>query len=110
MVTRPALSALNDFIANPSPHNASRLVQIPSLYDLLQHENTLRKGYSAAIMSVCSWIYERGRSVLDHLLEHALPTSREELESETDWSKVKTVQILPIDRLIHCFFLDWLLL
>jgi hypothetical protein len=91
MVTRPALTALNDFITSPSTHNASRLMDIPSLYDLLQYEHTVRKGYSEALISMCSWIHDRGRSVLDELLRHAVrasPPVQNDIHSEDLWSKV----------------------
>jgi hypothetical protein len=91
MVTRPALTALNDFITSPSTHNASCLMDIPSLYDLLQYEHIVRKGYSEALIQVCNWIHKRGRSVLDQLLVHAVPVSppvQNDVQSEDLWSKV----------------------
>jgi hypothetical protein len=64
---------------------------IPSLYDLVQYEHVVRKGYSEALIQVCNWIHKRGGSVLDQLLVHAVrasPPIQNDIQSEDLWSKV----------------------
>jgi endonuclease III len=88
MATRPALTALKDFIANPTTHRASALIEIPTLYDLIRHEYGLHKEYSDTLISVCKWICERGQSVLEELMVHHSPPIPAEMQSEGAWSKV----------------------
>jgi hypothetical protein len=97
MATRPALAALKDFIANPTPHRASALIETPTLYDLIQQEHRQHKGYPDSLISVCKWIYERGRSVLDELKVHTSPLVPQEKQSQGVWSKV-TFPSIPVDH------------
>ena len=85
MATRAALTALSDFITNPTTHQASALIEIPTLFDLIRHEHGLHKGYSAALISVCKWIYERGQMVLDELMVHNSPLIPLEKQKEGIW-------------------------
>ena len=88
MTTRLALDALHDFLTDPTTHNASFLMDIPSLYDILRHEYALHGVYSNAIMSVCRWIYKRGRSILDQLLVHESLPLQGDIQSEGSWKTV----------------------
>ena len=89
MTTRPALDALHGFLTHPTTHNVSLLIEIPSLYDVLRYEYTVHREYSDAIISVCNWIYQRGKTVLDQLLMYgeSLPR-RADIQSKDPWSTV----------------------
>ncbi|KAF8881979.1 hypothetical protein BD779DRAFT_1397130, partial [Infundibulicybe gibba] len=68
MAIQSALDLLDVFTQNPTFTNASALVNIPALHDVLSHEFHLYKKASISIIDVCKWIVQRGRSVLNKLL------------------------------------------
>ena len=88
MTTRPALDALKDFLTHRTTYHASLLIDIPALYNILRHERGLQGEYSDALISVCNWIYKRGRSVLDQLLMHGSVAIPANIRSEYLWSTV----------------------
>ena len=106
MTTRPALSLLSDFIEDPTLHNASRLVDIPSLLELLQHEYQVYENYSKVVISTCKWIFKRGTMVLEQLKVHgSLPIQTNARDIE--WHKVRShtcmtseIDKLALDRLL----------
>jgi hypothetical protein len=66
MVTAPAMDALEAFVLNPTQTNASALVEIPAIHELLCHEKMLGP-FSDITVAVCRWILNRGRIVLNTL-------------------------------------------
>jgi hypothetical protein len=89
MTTRLALKDLGVFNSNPTVYNASRLVNIPALYDVLKYEETCRGYYPAALLAVCQWLCERGCAVLEKLIIYTPPpVHREAGELDGDWKQV----------------------
>jgi hypothetical protein len=94
MMTRPALDDLDLFNNNPTFHNASRLVNIPALYNILSHKETHNRSYSKMLLSVCKWLWERGRTVLEKLIIHPAPPMDQVVqEQDSDWQKVNIIVI-----------------
>jgi hypothetical protein len=88
LITRPALRDLAIFIAEPSVRNASRVVSIPVLYDILKHEEQNGQ-YPATIRQVCKWLHDRAALVLQLLIIHGIPPSDPTaVEMGGDWRKV----------------------
>jgi hypothetical protein len=99
LATRTALDELASFISSPTPTNASQLVSIPSIYDILKLEHVRdREQYKNSTLSLCKWIHDRGRAVLRKLLDQVeSPIEvRQGLEHE-DWRSV-SVSMLCIER------------
>jgi hypothetical protein len=88
MATRLALQDLQAFNENPTAHNASRLVTIPVLYNLLKHEEKERLHYSTSVTLLCIWVYERGKAVLEKLLVHGSPPDIELSYKTIEWKTV----------------------
>ena len=56
--------------------NASQLLSVPSLYNVLQFEAS--KGqFPVALLAVCKWIYSRGEEVLKKLVIHDSPLAQQ---------------------------------
>ncbi|KAF8870485.1 hypothetical protein BD779DRAFT_1455395 [Infundibulicybe gibba] len=89
MAIRSALDLLDIFTQYPTTENASALVNIPVIHDVLTHEFRLYQRASASMISVCSWIVQRGRLVLAKLLVYPAPEhDGAVLGSDTHWAKV----------------------
>lgn len=90
MMTRPALEDLALFISSPTKRAASRLVNIPALYDVLKHEEMYSGGtYPPVLLRVCQWLYDRGNAVLTKLIIHKAPPINCGIEARDDsWQKV----------------------
>jgi hypothetical protein len=89
MANRPALSDLAMFLVEPIPINASRLVGIPSLYEVLQYHQQKNEAYPKPLLMLCQWIYAQGQEVLNRLLvSPALPVPENMMLSDKDWLKV----------------------
>jgi hypothetical protein len=71
MVTRPSLTVLKTFNEQPSRLNASALICIPSLYNVLKLEE--ERGYSKGLLGVCGWIQRHTESVLHSLITNTGP-------------------------------------
>jgi len=85
MVTRPALQDLRIFNANPTPHNATLLVSIPVLYDVLRHEDGK---YSSDLLKLCMWVQDRATAVLEGLIVHDVPPMIPDISHNNEWRKV----------------------
>ena len=93
LVNRPALQALSQFVREPTPFNASRLVHIPSVYDVLQYHDLRREPYPNDLVSLCKWIFDRGQAALKALISHtAPPLDRTASEMDNKW---RTVIVIP---------------
>jgi hypothetical protein len=75
MANRVSLRVLQDFNKDPTTKNASRLVTIPTLYNVLTHEvQGLENGrYPETWVLLCQWVHDRGQAVLGKLLVHENP-------------------------------------
>ena len=107
MATHLALEQLRQFNKTPFEANASALVNIPVLYNLLQYKYLVFCQYSHSVLRMCSWIHMRGIAVLTTLMVHDLPSKDFHAES-ISWSKV-------LHFLISCWMLnlvlaEWMLL
>lgn len=91
LATRATLGVLGIFIASPTAQNASQLVCIPALYNLLVLERDRRTGvYSEAVLSLSCWIYIRGMEVLKTLKKYdALPVEPPSSISKLNWRAVR---------------------
>lgn len=81
MDNRPALKELARFVEEPSTKNASHLVCIPVLYDVLQHHKP--KPYPTNLLNLCGWLHKRGRDILGQLIIHKIDPNIEQLEAKT---------------------------
>lgn len=92
MATRPALVDLSQFLLEPSTVNASKLVSIPTLYDILRYEERISNGrYSSTVLGLCTWIYNRAREVLRELtVDTEIPPTFNGVAENAyeDWHKV----------------------
>jgi hypothetical protein len=72
MANRASLQVLQDFNKDPTTKNASRLVMIPVLYNVLTRVvNRLENGeYPETWVHLCQWVHDRGQAVLGKLLVH----------------------------------------
>jgi len=93
-MTRLALQDLQVFNENPTPNNASRLVTIPTLYNLLQHEENVHV-YRTSVILLCKWVYERGMEVLEKILVHKSPPEINLPYDEKEWMAVSACNKLP---------------
>jgi hypothetical protein len=90
MANRPALSELARFLIQPNPLNASRLVGIPALYDVLQYHLQKQEPYSSDLLGLCQWIFGRGQTVLNNLIKYkALPVDSTAISTDVEWQKVR---------------------
>jgi hypothetical protein len=74
MANSKALDALHEFIQQPTEANASALVDIPVLHDVLTYEFALisqpNQGLPKDVLAICQWIFEQGTAVLGWLTKN----------------------------------------
>ncbi|KAF8870061.1 hypothetical protein BD779DRAFT_1456051 [Infundibulicybe gibba] len=100
MAIRSALDLLDVFTENPTTTNASALINIPALRDVLTYEFKLNQRASDSIIDVCKWIVQRGRSVLAKLLVYPAPEHDNViLGNGTHWEKTGCCYGMPQIRL-----------
>jgi hypothetical protein len=87
------MTVLDEFLLDPSPFNASRLISIPSLYHVLKIERPGEGAYPWPILGLARWIRNRARLVLQYLVDHGATLSMDpEVMSERDrWQEVSIV-------------------
>lgn len=87
-MNRPALAELARFVETPSAINASRLVGIPAVYDVLKyHANN--PTFPEPVIGLCRWLHMRGNTILQQLMVHSMePIKEGEAFEELDWRKV----------------------
>ncbi|KAJ7693704.1 hypothetical protein B0H17DRAFT_932671 [Mycena rosella] len=82
MATATALDCLEVFVTNPTGTNASALVEIPAIHEALSYEIRSVQLISERTVSVCHWILNRGRMVLNQLIKYGelpqLPVGNQE--------------------------------
>jgi hypothetical protein len=67
MVNSTALDVLDIFLGSPTPLNASALIDIPALHNLLAYEFSLGRELSVEVLDICTWVADRARAVLSWL-------------------------------------------
>lgn len=88
MMNRRALETLRLFLKFPSQANASTLILIPALYNVLQYEFSTGQALQPDTLQVAIWLYFRGESVRQLLLVHQDETPATALEPEGSWRAV----------------------
>jgi hypothetical protein len=86
-----ALYDLNLFNGNPSPQNASRLLSIPVVFNLLKEEGQGGNPYPEWLLDICRWLFNRGNKILNILLQHDVPLNSMAEVAQDDWETVRTV-------------------
>lgn len=105
MANGAALALLGRFIREPSKINASRLVLIPSLLNvLLFHDGQ----YPSDVLNICAWLHDQGRTLLEQLTVHESESPR--ILEELDWKKVSSHAFINITVLTTLLFQDRVLL
>jgi hypothetical protein len=88
MLNRRALEELSVFNLEPTVQSASRLLLVPSLYNVLMFEASKGR-FSSALLAVCKWIGSRGEEVLKKLIIHSSPpVERSALDCGGGWKVV----------------------
>ncbi|KAJ7787748.1 hypothetical protein B0H14DRAFT_2537253 [Mycena olivaceomarginata] len=95
MTTKPALDALEAFVTALTPRNASVLVEIPAIHELLSYEKGLGNTFPQITVDVCRWILTRGRMVLDSLTKGPEPTKMPDRGVEKLWQETGCCYGLP---------------
>lgn len=89
MMTRPALVCLGTFNKEPSAKNASSLVGIPALQEVLQLHS---EPYDEDLLGLCRWLHLMGQNVMTRLFHGinigTMETIPEDSLVEQDWRKV----------------------
>ena len=102
---RPSLEALWGFVTHPTGINASRLVGIPCLYEVLEYHKSKGEGYPGHLLSLCKWMWQRGESLLKSIIVHQAPSTDESAHLVNhDWKKVRDFK-----KLLRSFYKDDLL-
>ncbi|KAJ7367062.1 hypothetical protein DFH08DRAFT_678486, partial [Mycena albidolilacea] len=95
MTTKPALNALEAFVNEPSHRNASALVEIPAIHELLRHEKGLADTFPENTIGICRWVLERGRAVLNSLIKGPEPPRVTDGSVEKPWTETGCCYGLP---------------
>lgn len=89
MVTRPSLKLLSSFVGHPTNENASLLVIIPAIYNVLRLEEKRGRAYPSDLLGVCRWLVERANVVLAAVVIHPAPLVDKEIDTgNMDWREV----------------------
>ncbi|KAF7363765.1 hypothetical protein MSAN_01034300 [Mycena sanguinolenta] len=95
MATKPALDMLQTFVNQPTYQNATALVEIPAIHELLTHEKHPTNPFPRRTIEVCRWIVDRGRMVLNSLLKGPEPPKIAEDRAEKPWMETGCCYGLP---------------
>jgi hypothetical protein len=104
---------LSQFIAQPSAVNASRLVCIPAIYDVLQFHHQRNERYSQCLIEACKWVHDRGKGVLAVLNVHSAPPPvPNAIKIDDGWETVSAIyptidsQVLQTVQIVQtgCFY------
>lgn len=89
IVTRSALNVLLAFVDQPTKENASMLVIIPALYNVLRLEEKRAQTYPPDLLGMCQWLVERTNNVLTALAIHSMPGIDADIDAtDKDWRQV----------------------
>ncbi|KAJ7129700.1 hypothetical protein C8R44DRAFT_839598 [Mycena epipterygia] len=95
MATATALDRLEQFMLQPSIANGSALVEIPAIHEVIMYERTLQNDIPDSLMSVCLWVLNRGRMVLNALVKGPEPPTMGESSVEKPWMETGCCYSLP---------------
>lgn len=84
---------LKNFIADPTIFNVSRLISIPTIYQVLQAEHTRYQSYSKTSLDVISWLADRIEEVLTNLIKHGAPIEPGTNVGEEAWCRVSPMAL-----------------
>ncbi|KAJ7029208.1 hypothetical protein C8F04DRAFT_963204 [Mycena alexandri] len=93
--TATALDLLESFVLNPTPRNASALVDIPAIREVLTYEIGLSGNIPPLLVSVCQWILNRGRMILNELIKYDEPPRIAAGTAEKSWKETGCCYGLP---------------
>jgi hypothetical protein len=110
MANLTALNALDNFVKTPTLINASALIDIPTLHDVLLYEFATGKPVSSDVLDVCRWIVDRGNFILDWLREGHELLELAGISSEKPWTDVGAARYISSLHRLSSYFLDWMLL
>lgn len=108
-LNRCSIVLLTDFVAQPSRPHAQRLIVIPGIYHVLEHEHWTQGRYADNVVGLCKWMLQRGEDTLQRILKgnpEPFPITAFE---KKDWQKVSSCKFLEIVRL-RLKGIDWMLL
>lgn len=88
MIPQPALIDLITFNETPIPKNAVRLLKIPAVFNALQYDGKGGRGYSSALLILCTWLETRTLEVLASLTLGRTMPERFPASEAQDWHKV----------------------
>ncbi|KAJ7656999.1 hypothetical protein DFH06DRAFT_1132194 [Mycena polygramma] len=88
MINANALTALDRFVANPCKPNATALIDIPTVHEMLIYEFGLNQPLSVNVLDVCRWLSERGKVVFGWLRKDLPSLPRTPACVEKPWSEV----------------------
>ncbi|KAG6827240.1 hypothetical protein H0H92_012650 [Tricholoma furcatifolium] len=97
MATRPALAKLKNFNEDPCINNATLLLDIPCIYNVLMHElaSTGNK-FSSQTLGVCQWLYECGVTFLEMLNFDDVPAKNlNAMNSDGGWKQSGSYYNMP---------------
>jgi hypothetical protein len=92
MVPRPSLKLLSSFVGHPTNENASSLVIIPAIYNVLRLEEKPGRAYPSDLLGVCRWLAERANEVLASLIIHPAPPVDNNMDGgNISWRQVSII-------------------
>lgn len=86
------MKTLDDFLMEPTSFNASRLISIPALYQVLKAEKLGDGTYPSPILEVARWLCNRAQEVLTVLTDRGikLNAGSEGINVKDRWQEVST--------------------
>lgn len=99
--TTDDMAMLDAFLHDPIARNASRLISIPALYQVLKSEVSKEGTYPKPILDVMGWIRNRARSVLEVLLSRGADLGVVSDIGGGDWKQVGAFIFLRLLLLKH---------
>ncbi|KAL0066843.1 hypothetical protein AAF712_006038 [Marasmius tenuissimus] len=89
MIAPRAIDELKDFVACPDWHMASRLVNTPALYNVLEGEMKVNGKYPKDLINACRWMHTRAAEVLAQVTAKDVgPLGEETIEDLDNWKVV----------------------
>jgi hypothetical protein len=84
---------LKNFIEDPTVFNASSLISIPTIYQVLQAQHGQHQTYSKTILEVISWMADRIEVVWTNLVSHGAPIEPGTNMGEEEWRRVRAITL-----------------
>ena len=93
LATRDDLILLKSFISDPTIFNASHLISIPAIYQVLQVEHLEYQKYSKTIVEVMEWLANRIDAILTNLVKNRAPIEPQKNIGEEEWCRVSLTAV-----------------